>query len=313
MPNTLFAILEKTTACLNENGIEAPGLNAEVLICHVLKCNKTNLYTNYELHLTDAQIDSITALVKRRVLREPLQYIIGRQGFWSLDFKVTKDVLIPRPETEILVEEAVKIRTLNPELRTILDLCTGSGCIAITLAKELPDAIIYATDNSAHALAVVKENAEMHGVLDRIKFIHGNLFDALDLRSGVKGGYPSKGWVGGQGVKRQEHGVWNVNLIVSNPPYIKTSDIETLEPEIKNFEPINALDGGADGLEIIRRIVNKAHLELKKDGWLMMEMGIGQALDVKTLIEKSGNYNEIAVIKDYSGIERVVKAKKWIR
>lgn len=288
--NTICKTLENAADSLTKTGVEDPRLNAETLICHVLKCNKTNLYTNYELHLTDAQIDSIMALVKRRVLREPLQYIIGRQGFWSLDFKVTKDVLIPRPETEIIIEETIKLAAHDSRPATILDLCTGSGCIAITLAKELPDAVIYAADVSKEALLIAKENAKMHGVLRNIKFIHGDIFESLDSRLTTLDGF--------------------FDLIVSNPPYIKTSDIKNLEPEVKDFEPINALDGGDDGLKITRRIIDDAHKYLKKHGWLMIEMGIGQALDVKTLIEKSGDYDEISTIKDYSGIERVIKAKK---
>lgn len=299
--NTILKTLESATDSLTKAVVEAPRLNAETLICHVLKCNKTDFYTNPDKYLTDDEIDSITALVKRRTLREPLQYIIGKQGFWSLDFKVTKDVLIPRPETEIIIEEAIKLVAHNSRPTAILDLCTGSGCIAITLAKKLPNAVIYATDVSNTALLIAKENAEMYGVLRNIKFIHGDIFDALNLRAkGNKIFDPCP----------LTHDPISFDLIVSNPPYIKTSDIKTLEPEIKNFEPTNALDGGEDGLKIIKRIIDNAHNYLKKHGWLMMEIGIGQTLDVKTLLEKSGHYDEISITKDYSGIERVIKAKR---
>ncbi|OGP32513.1 MAG: protein-(glutamine-N5) methyltransferase, release factor-specific [Deltaproteobacteria bacterium GWC2_42_11] len=306
--NTLREILNSIIGYLGGIGIDNPSLNAEILMMGALKCKRVSLHTDYGRCLTGEETEYIWRLVQRRASREPLQYITGMQGFWSLEFKVTPDVLIPRPETELLIEEALKVVSgqlavgscANRKLVTanylypcplILDLCTGSGCIAVTLAREIPHAVIYATDISESALEIAKENAKMHGVLDRIKFIHGDLFNALDP-------------------KPLTPDPISFDIIVSNPPYIRTKDIENLEPEVKGFEPLEALDGGRNGLDVIRKIIEKSHIYLKKDGILMFEIGAGQAVNVMKLFESSFNYKGISIIKDYSGIERVVKAQR---
>lgn len=301
LPNALLAVFEEVTDYLKAHGIEEHRINAEVLLCHVMKCSKANLYASPDSHLTAHQIDTVMALAERRILRQPLQYITGSQEFWSLDFKVTKDVLIPRPETEVLIEEAVKTGYASRiNYPIILDICTGSGCIAVTLAKEMPNALVYAIDISAEALHVARENAERHNVANRIEFICSNLFDALAGQSLPQNSKP-------------ETQDYLFDLIVSNPPYIKTGDIEKLLPEIRDFEPMQAIDGGGDGIEIIKRIIENAHIYLNNNGWLMIEIGAGQGREVERLLEMNGNYREIAIIKDYSGIERVVRSQKWTK
>ncbi|MBI5286175.1 MAG: peptide chain release factor N(5)-glutamine methyltransferase [Deltaproteobacteria bacterium] len=299
---TVLEVIHKTTDYLRAKGIEDARLNAELLLAHLLKVNRLGVYLNYDRPLDERELEGLRELIKQRTKRKPLQYIIGRQGFWSLELKVNANVLIPRPETELLVEETLKtvassqwsvvrekIRNNSP-LTThhsplILDLCTGSGCIAIALAVELPNAMVYAVDKSEAALKVAMENAEEYKVADRITFLLGNPYQSL------------------QGNHR-------FDLIVSNPPYIRSGDINGLQPEVRDYEPVSALDGGEDGLEVIRRIITDAPTYLKEKGWLILEVGAGQASVVETLIERTGAYTTPSIIKDYSGIERVVKAQK---
>jgi len=234
---------------------------------------------------------------------EPSQYIIGEQEFWGLAFKVTRDVLIPRPETEILVEEAIKTVSSKSEVVsgnnniqltthdsrfTILDLCTGSGCIAVSLAKEIPDCHIYAVDVSEKALYVARENAERHGgVADRINFLQGDLFGPLKCLKLVK----------------------RVDLIVSNPPYIAKTMMKDLQPEIRDYEPEIAVYAGEDGLDFYRRIISEAPKYLAKDGCILLEMGYGQAEEIKKLIEQHKAFEHIDIKKDFAGIDRVIKAQ----
>ena len=235
--------------------------------------------------------------MKRRGSREPLQYITGHQEFWSLDFKVTPDVLIPRPDTEILVEEALKavrretldVRRQNQLPFTILDLCTGSGCIAISLAHELKDAVVHAIDASEAALSIARENAEKNGVRDRVIFLQGDLYEALTSH-----------------VSR----LTSYDLIVSNPPYIKNIDIPNIQPEVRDYEPRMAVDGGTEGLGFYKRIVADAPNHLSPHGWLMVEVGEGQADAVSKMMADTGAFESISTVKDLAGIERVVKAHK---
>ena len=220
--------------------------------------------------------------------REPLQYIIGRQEFWGLDFIVTPDVLIPRPETELLVETAVEIVKGSSARATIADLCTGSGCVAISLATAIEDARIFATDMSVQALAVARENARTHGVSDRIRFIDGNLFQPLE-RLGLRD---------------------QVDVITANPPYIRSGDLPMLQAEVKDYEPEIALIAGLEGTEIQKKIIDKAFAFLKKQGALIMEMGLGQAETLKRMVDRTGAYNKSEILKDLAGIDRVIVVRK---
>ncbi|MFQ5901668.1 MAG: peptide chain release factor N(5)-glutamine methyltransferase [Thermodesulfobacteriota bacterium] len=319
---TILKLIDWTTNFFKDKGISNPRLDTEVLLTQTLKLDRVGLYLNYDKPLTDKELFCFKELVKRRATREPLQYITGIQEFWSLEFRVGPGVLIPRPDTEILVEETLKeargmeqgargkgpdsgkiieSKTIKKDIAPcsmplILDLCTGCGCIAVSLAKEFTNSIIYAIDTSEAALNIASQNAAIHKVADRITFLHGNLFEPLKgLKLFLSEG---KGMV-----------VDSFDIVVSNPPYVRSEDIGTLDPEIKDFEPISALDGGRDGLEVIRSIVRWAPDYLKKEGLLIMEIAFDQAKDIEYIINEKQAYNSVSVLKDYSGKDRVVKAR----
>jgi release factor glutamine methyltransferase len=273
---------------LTAAGIPTARLDAEVLLSDILKKDRVWLIAHDNDTLAGAGQTLFEDAINRRSRREPLQYITGKQEFWGLDFQVTPDVLIPRPETELIVERAIGFVKKAGSQPTILDLCTGSGCIAISLAKELGDTRIFAVDTSSRALAVARGNARKHGVSDRIRFLEGDLFEPLgelDLRG-------------------------RVDVITANPPYIRSDDLPRLQPEVRDYEPEIALRAGPDGTEIQHRIVENAPGFLKKNGVLIMEMGMGQAPALKTMVENTGSYAAIEIFKDLAGIERVIVAHK---
>jgi len=286
---TTSRLLNWTTCYFNENGIENPRLNAEILLAHSLSTNRLNLYLNYDKPIYRNELREYKKFIKRRIKREPLQYITEHQEFWSLNFKVNRGVLIPRQETEILVEEAIKTflqvessgKTIN-----ILELGTGSGAIAISLAKELKRGSIIATDISDIAIKTARENARAHGLEKHITFLKGNLFQPVRQRVG------------------------SFNLVISNPPYIPTEDFRDLQPEVRDFEPRITLDGGKEGLKFYRQILPQVGKYLVKYGWLMLEIGKGQAEKVINLIKSTGEFHPALIIKDFSGIERLIKAQK---
>ncbi|MDY6856899.1 MAG: peptide chain release factor N(5)-glutamine methyltransferase [Thermodesulfobacteriota bacterium] len=286
---TILRLLNWTTQYFDKNSIENPRLNAEVLLAHSLNTNRIGLYLNYDKPLKKSELKKYKELIRRRIKREPLQYITGVQEFWSLKLKVSKGVLIPRPETEVLIEEALRliaqIQWCSKTIK-ILDLATGTGAIAIALAKELKEVSIVATDISDIAIKVAKENAKLHGVQKCITFLKGDMFHPL------------------------QENIEPFNLIVSNPPYIPRGDIKDLQPEIRGFEPKIALDGDKDGLRFYRRILPQIGKYLMNGGWLILEVGKGQAQKVTQLIEDSRRFHLTSIIKDFSGIERVVTAQK---
>ena len=270
---------------LSGAGVPEARTEAEFILMHVLGAKRHELFLDAMRELTADEEKGLEEIVRRRIAREPSQYIFGEAWFRGLELKVTKDVLIPRPETELLVDEAVKVAgQLKGEIR-LIDLCTGSGCIAVAAAREIPGSIVYASDISPAALEVARENAHRAGVADRVQFFQGDLFGALS--SELRG---------------------QVNMVLSNPPYIAEAEIKTLEPEVKDFEPLWALSGGPDGLDFIKKIINEAWGFLVPGGVLLMEMGYGQANAVKGLAESSGAYENIEIIKDYGKIERILKA-----
>ncbi|MFH2011818.1 MAG: peptide chain release factor N(5)-glutamine methyltransferase [Pseudomonadota bacterium] len=288
---TILQLLNRTSQYFNEKGIENPRLDSEVLLAHSLKTSRLNLYLNYDKPVLKNELKEYRELIKRRIRREPLQYITGHQEFWSLNLKVNEGVLIPRPETEILVEEALKTFFQNEpfyQLINILELGTGSGAIAIALAKELRRVMIVATDISDVAVKTAKENASLHGVEENITFLQGSLFKPVSERTGA------------------------FSLVISNPPYIPIESFKDLQPEVRDFEPRVALNGGQEGLKFYRKILSQAGRYLAKDGWLMMELGEGQAEKVTRLIELTGEFSSSYIVKDFSGIERVVKAQKKV-
>jgi release factor glutamine methyltransferase len=289
-PWTSLKLIQWTAGHFEKKGIPNPRLDAELLLAHVLKCKRVDLYTGFEKTVSERHLAEFKALIERRAKREPLQYIIGETEFWGLEIKVTPDVLIPRPETELLVEKALKWLKaqsskgifgdnvpLEPSALSILDIGTGSGCIAIALAKHLPEARITATDISREALEVAKENAEAHGVADRIEFVASDMAPWLYFET-------------------QER---KFDLIVSNPPYVDSRELDLLQPEVSRYEPRLALDGGKEGLEIVEKILREAPDFLKEGGRLVMEVGEGQA-------ERLRQMAPCEIRKDYNGVERII-------
>ena len=261
---------------------------AELLFTEILNCDRLSLYRDRNLCLDKDKSALISSVLKRRILGEPLEYILGKTEFIGLEFKVDKNVFIPRQDTEILVEAVIKFSSLVPRpssLVTILELGTGSGCIAVSLAKFIPNVKVIATDISREAINIAEENAILNNVTGRIKFIHSDLFTEY-------------------GIRNTEY-----DLIVSNPPYVPAGEIEFLEPGI-SYEPRIALDGGADGLDFYRRIVNEALRYLKKNGFLIMEIGFGQKEAIENIFKKQKNLEIIEAIKDYNKIYRVILVKK---
>lgn len=260
----------------------------ELLFTEILKCDRLSLYLNKDLSLDKEKIALVSVALKRRILGEPIQYILGKAEFMGMEFKVTPEVLIPRPETELLVEKAIEIGhrlwVMGGRLR-ILDIGTGCGNIAISVAKMLPGCEMHAVDISEAALKIARENALNSGV--NINFIEGNLFPSQHLT-------PS-----------------TYHLIVSNPPYIPSAEIAYLQPEVRS-EPVIALDGGVDGLDYFRRIVDKAAEYLDEKGYLILEIGFGQLDAINKIFQDSGTFSISEIIRDYSSIERIVVAQKAI-
>jgi release factor glutamine methyltransferase len=283
-------LLDVTTGYLRDKNIDNPRLCAETLLAYQLNSSRIKLYLTYDHPLSENDIANYRLMIKRRIDREPAQYITGIQEFWSLDFLVTPQVLIPRPETEILVEQLLSIlgndRVNKEQTPYILDLGTGSGAIAVSLAKELQGATIWASDISAPALDIAKINSEKHGVKGRIQFIQGNLFEPF-------AGKPTR-----------------FDIIVSNPPYIASEDYVSLPPEIRDYEPRLALDGREGGLFFVERIIMESPAYLNPGGWLLIEMDPGQILKALTMIRQNGSYVEYRYAKDYAEKDRVVIARK---
>jgi release factor glutamine methyltransferase len=290
--NNLMRALDKlkeATEFLNRYGIEDAGREAEIIISHCLGTDRTVLYRDNP-EIREEEIERIDELLKRRSKREPLQYILGYVDFYGLKIKVGKGVLIPRPETELLAEEAIKaVKREALSVMRILDLCTGSGCLALALAREFLDAKVYGTDTSENAIRYAKENAELT-CINNVTFLEGNLFDPI---AELIACHPSP---------------VTFDLIVSNPPYIKRDDIKNLQPEVKDWEPVEALAGGEDGLDYYRAIIPEARGYLKEGGYLILEIGAGQSREVRRIAEEAGFIN-ISLIKDYAGIERIFVAR----
>ncbi len=285
---TIIEEINRATIQLSAAGITNARLDAEVLLAHIIRKDRVWLITHRDDALDDKHQREFDEALRRRTKRDPLQYIIGSQEFWGLEFKVTPDVLIPRPETELIIETALGIVQDRDRQARIIDLCTGSGCIAVSLAKELTSAHVIATDLSERALAVARENARNHGVADRIRYLEGDLFgplEELDLRG-------------------------RVDIVVSNPPYVRAGDLAALQPEVKDHEPLMALIAGPEGTEMAKKIIRTAPEYLKKNGALIMEMGLGQAEALTRIAEATGAYDKPGILKDLAGIERVIVLRK---
>lgn len=278
---TIKELLNQAVIMLKNENIDAPKNKARMLLQATLKKSREYLmiYDNKEVENIDR--DRYIKNVKRLILGEPLQYITGIQEFMKLNFLVTKDVLIPRPDTEILVEEVIR-KAENIPNPVILDLCTGSGAIAVSLAKYIKNVHICAIDISSKALEIAKKNAELNGVKNNIEFIESNLFDKIKERK--------------------------FDIIVSNPPYIETETIKTLSKEVQS-EPKIALDGGKDGLDFYRKIADSGSKYLNRQGYICLEIGYNQRIAVRQILENKKRYVNINCIKDLCGNDRVITAQ----
>jgi release factor glutamine methyltransferase len=285
-PWTILRTLQWTTGYFAEHGIDSARTDAEILLADTLGCQRIDLYLRHDQPLNADELSEFRAQIRRRGRREPVAYITGSKEFWSLDFKITADVLIPRPETEGLVEAALRLFPDDEPLR-VLELGVGSGVITIALAHERRRWRFWATDLSEKAIAVARSNAGTHHVEDRIRWWVGRWFSGVEAA-------PEEAF----------------DLIVSNPPYIAGAELSALEPEVRRFEPRIALEGGPDGLESITHILQTAPTYLRPGGWLLMEIGCDQGAAVKRLAVQCRAFDQISVEKDFAGLDRVACFRK---
>ncbi|HPM69530.1 MAG TPA: peptide chain release factor N(5)-glutamine methyltransferase [Smithellaceae bacterium] len=279
---TVREILNEATRELETAGMETARLDAEVLLAFCLNCDRLEFLKNPDMQISKSQLAVFNKLVSRRLKWEPVAYITGRKEFWSFTLEVNKGVLIPRPDTEIILEEALAVGK-NIIAPRIADIGTGSGAIALALAKELPEPKITATDISPAALKIAKKNARNLKLGKNIEFLKGDLF------APVKGLF---------------------DIIVSNPPYISAAEYEELPRGVKDFEPKIALLAGQTGVEFYEKLIYQSKNHLKKDGWLLMEIGAPQAEKIRDIMQECAFFEDIDVRRDYAGHDRVIKGRK---
>ena len=279
-------LLDWTVGYFQQHDIPNPRLDAEVLLGHLLEKSRLQLYLHFEMPVFQEHLTLFRELIKKRIARTPVSYLTNQKEFMSLDFYVDERVLIPRPETEQLVETILTTKTENPQ--RLLELGTGSGAIAASLALQQPEWEIVATDISEPALAVARKNAETHACTAQIEFLSGDLFEPIETVN--TNGNPRFDW------------------IVCNPPYIKNTERDTLSPDVRDYEPEIALFAGADGLAVIRRLIAEAPKYLAPNGKLILEIGEMQADSVRALIDAESAYCTYKVLKDYAEKERIVLA-----
>jgi len=284
---TIRKLIDWMVGFFTEKGIDSPRLTADLLLSHTLEMKRIELYMHFDKVLDPDSLAKLRDLVKRCSQHEPYAYLIGRTEFYSLQINVNKDCLIPRPETELLVEHAIEFLRTKTDKKTpkkICDLCTGSGCIAIAIAKNFKDCSVIATDICDKALSIAAQNIEYHNLTDKIELLQGDLFEPI-----IHGLDDDK-----------------FDLIVSNPPYISESEMQLLQPNVKDHEPEKALYGGVDGFDIYERIIEQIPNHLAEDGALMMEIGYKQAAGIKELLAPIFKY--ITIEKDISDNDRIVIA-----
>jgi release factor glutamine methyltransferase len=278
---TVRDVVTWMTDDLRKRGVESPRLDAELIAAEALHIDRVKIIVEGQRMLEPVELETIRALFKRRRGYEPVAYLRGYREFYGRTFRVDRRVLVPRPDTEILVEVALQRLHGHDLGARVVDLCTGSGCVAITLKLERPTMTADATDVSADALAVARDNAQRLGAVWNVRFTLGDLFAPL-------------------GPPRRVY-----DLVVANPPYIPTAEIATLQPDVRDHEPRLALDGGPDGLAFVRRIVAESPSWLRPGGALAMEIGAGQAAEVEQIF-RDGGFTDLARAQDYGGHERVV-------
>jgi len=267
---------------LRDKGFDNARLDVQLLLGSVLGLSRIGLYMEFERSLSEGEVEEFRRLYRRRLSHEPLQYIIGSAGFREIEVQTDRRGLIPRPETELLVQEAVDFLRGRPD-PLVADLGTGTGVIAISVAYEVPGARVVAVDISDEALLLTEQNARRAGVGESITLVCGDMLEGL----------------GGRGP---------FDAILSNPPYVRTGDIETLQPEIRDYEPRIALDGGTDGMKYLEPVARGAHEHLMPGGLLLLECGAGQAPETAEILSGTGRYSGVEIIKDLMGRDRVVKA-----
>jgi release factor glutamine methyltransferase len=295
---TVGRLLTWTTDFLKGKGADSPRLDAEVLLAHARGCNRIELYTAFEEEPTEAVRTAFRELVGRRAKGTPVAYLVGRREFFSLDFEVTADVLIPRPETESLVVRAIDLakahvdrpspspsRSTGRGIIEIADVGTGSGIIAVTVAKQVKGARATAIDINSAALEVAKRNAEKHGVAERIEFVESDLFAKLPADA-------------------------KFDLVLSNPPYVATEEMAQLQADVRDHEPHLALDGGKHGTEIIESLIPQSAERLNPGGWLLIEVGAENAGRVEELVRANAAFELAETLKDIANLPRVVQAKR---
>jgi release factor glutamine methyltransferase len=285
---TLMKLVEWASGYFDSHHIDSPRATAEILLAHAIRARRIDLYLRYDQPLNSDELNRFKTLIKRRKNREPVAYILGRKEFWSMDLEVNRNVLIPRPETECLVEKALESLAAdpNPGCKSILELGTGSGAIVLALASENSRHSYLGTDVSSDAIRVACRNSMRHGLGEKIDFIVADWLAPFDAKSGI------------------------FDLIVSNPPYIRSGDLKRLQPEIHVYEPAAALDGAKDGLRYLRHIIQCAYRYLKPAGALLLEMGHDQLSPVKQIIDACGEYEDAQFFKDYGGHDRIVSIRK---
>ena len=284
---TVLSLLQWATSYFKSYAIEESRASAEILLAHTLEIQRIDLYLQYDRPLSNAELQTFKQLIRRRLAHEPVAYITGNKEFWSNTLRVTPDVLIPRPETECIVETASTILS-DVELGThqrVLELGTGSGAIVIALAAQMAQTWFWATDFSENAIRVAQGNAIANQLDERIWFLVGNWFAPI---------------LPGQ----------TFGMIISNPPYIPKDIIETLQPEVCRYEPKHALNGGTDGLKWIKHIIQQAPGHLTPKGYLLLEIGHNQKQDVLNFVQTQSSFTDIAFKKDYSRFDRVVVLRK---
>jgi release factor glutamine methyltransferase len=282
---TVGRLLTWTTDFLKGKGADSPRLDAEVLLAHARGCQRIELYTAFEEVPADDVRTAFRELVGRRAKGTPVAYLVGRREFFSLMFEVTSDVLIPRPETETLVVRAIDLaKSSNSDSLRIADVGSGSGIIAVTMAKRVKNCRVTAIDISPAALEVARGNAEKHGVSDRIEFVESDLFAAVPAG--------------------------RFGMVLSNPPYVAASEMATLPADVRDHEPHIALDGGEHGTQVIERLVPQAAERLQPGGWLLMEVGPANADLVENIVKANTVFELSETLKDSAGLPRVVQAKK---
>lgn len=288
---TVLRLLTWTTDYLKSHGSDSPRLEAEVLLAHARGCERIGLYTAFDEVVSDEVRAAFRDLVKRRAEGAPVAYLVGKREFYSLSFRVTPDVLIPRPETEFVVLAALdaikssKFDVQGSKLMEVADVGTGSGAIAVSIARHAPDCRVVATDISASALAIARENAEANGVADRIEFMECDLLGKLPAEP-------------------------RFSVIASNPPYIGESEIGTLAPGVRDHEPRQALFAGPAGTEVIERLIPQAAERLVAGGWLILEISPLIAPAVVELISVDGRFEPATITKDLAGLQRVIKSRR---